>query len=246
MKISKVQATAIILSALLISASLSSCSSSPKDVSQQSSQNASQESAVGDIASYAVQIEYYEGLIKELEASILSTKEESFIKSSAYQEEIDSLKNKIKLLELANNTQVTPEIDDNKAQLGTREDTDTSESQFVYEIKNGSAIITAFKGNATQVTIPQKINGLTVSAIGEDAFKGTSVRKITVSEGISYIDWFAFSDCRELSEIYIPASVTEIRHGAFDNCPSSLKIICPKGSYAERYATSWGIATEAR
>ena len=245
MKISKVQAAAIILSALLISSSLSSCSASQKDASAQSSQNTSQESIVSNITSYTVQIEYYESLIKELEASILDIKEESFIKSSAYQEEIDSLKNKIKLMELTSNSQVTPEIDDNKTQLGTKDDV-TPESQFVYEVKNGSVIITAFKGNATQVTIPQKIDGLPVSAIGEEAFRGSSIKRVTISEGISYIDWFAFSDCRELCEIYIPTSVTEIGHGAFDNCPSSLKIICPKGSYAEKYAISWGIATEAR
>ena len=184
-------------------------------------------------------------LLRQRKGKLLDIKEENYIKANAYEQEIASLNSKIKLLE-AINTPTISEDNKNQTQLGNKKDTPDEQSQFTYEIENGTVIISGYKGTSSEVLIPQKIDGMPVVAIGEAAFKGSTVKKITLGEGLTYVDWFAFSDCKALKEIYIPSSVGEICHGAFDNCSSSLLIVCAKDSYAERYAQSWGIRYEAK
>jgi hypothetical protein len=250
MKISKISVTAAILAALLPSSFLASCSPEKNQSTSSDNQshfNSTQEtsSSPHDSTNHTIQIEYYEGLIKELESTIIDIKEENFIKANSYREEIAALQNKIELLEAANKS-ASSEDNTNQTDLGYKGDQTNTENQFTYEINNGIIIISGYKGNANDVVIPQSINGMPVVAIGETAIRGSAVKKLTIPEGITHIDWFAFADCRSLSEIHISSSVIEIGHGAFDGCSSSLVIICSKDSYAERFAISWGIRVETK
>lgn len=122
----------------------------------------------------------------------------------------------------------------------------TTTNPFAYEIKNGSITITAYNGKESDVTIPGNIAGLTVTAIGEGAFRESNVEKVTLPESITHIDWFAFSGCKKLCEVSIPSSVTSVGYGAFENCSGFLVIKCEKGSYIEAFAASWGILAVAK
>lgn len=53
----------------------------------------------------------------------------------------------------------------------------------------------------------------------------------------------AFYGCSGLSKAKIPDTVLRIEDSAFSNCSPYLTIWCNKGSYAETYAKSYGIAT---
>lgn len=117
-----------------------------------------------------------------------------------------------------------------------------SKSDFEYIKENGGITLTRYCGKSTSVTIPDKIDGTPVLKIGERAFSETSVKSVTLPSGCREIDWFAFYGCFSLSTVYMPASVTEIGYGAFDSCARSLTIYCQSGSYAQKYAQSFGIS----
>ena len=112
-------------------------------------------------------------------------------------------------------------------------------------MSGGTVTITGYTGSMIDVEIPSTIDGLSVTRIGEDAFKNALIRSVTIPSSVREIDWFAFSGCTCLESVTIPSSVLTINYGAFDYCPKSMKVYCEKGSYAEAYAKSWGMITEA-
>ena len=56
----------------------------------------------------------------------------------------------------------------------------------------------------------------------------TTVRNISILDGVKYIKWGAFSGCTGLTEIIIPEGVTDIS-GAFRGCTGLTEIIIPEG-----------------
>jgi hypothetical protein len=86
------------------------------------------------------------------------------------------------------------------------------------------------------------IDGFEVYGIDESAFQSLKIKSVVISEGIEVIDWFAFSNCGELSSITIPKSIKQIGYGAFEGAPQSFTIYCQKDSFAEAYAKSYGLA----
>ena len=68
------------------------------------------------------------------------------------------------------------------------------------------------------------------------AFSGTSISEITIPEGYTSLDYYAFNGCESLYSVTLPASLTEIGEDAFCGCSEDLTIHAPKGSYAEQYA----------
>lgn len=106
---------------------------------------------------------------------------------------------------------------------------------------DGTIIITGYKGNKTGITVPEKICGDTVTAIGEQAFSPDQKRlraeqrefrktitEIKLPDTITGIGEFAFSGCKSLTEFEIPPKLAEIPKGMFDR--SGLKNITIGGS----------------
>lgn len=58
----------------------------------------------------------------------------------------------------------------------------------------------------------------TVTEIGVDAFKNSSIESIVLSDSLKKIDSFAFAECDQLREILIPGSVIEIGINPFIDC----------------------------
>lgn len=66
--------------------------------------------------------------------------------------------------------------------------------------------------------------------VGDGAFLGcTSLKEVTMYEGVKQIGYGAFKGCRSLKKITIPDSVTEIMPSAFDGCDSLDEIIMSDG-----------------
>ena len=173
---------------------------------------------------------YYESAISKLEDSIIELKEDFYITEQEYKSTIRDLEEKI----ISLNSQKENFLGDEN------EMENIVYNPFSYVIQDGVAIITSYPGDAEKITLPSAIGKISVKKIGEFAFS-PSVRSIIISEGIEEIDWFAFSKCENLQEIYIPASVKLIGYGAFDGCPKNLIIKCPASSYAEAYAKSFAL-----
>ena len=89
--------------------------------------------------------------------------------------------------------------------------------------------------SSTDIIIPSKYNGITVTEIGSRAFAGCgSLESIVIPNGVTSIGGAAFADCYSLKTITIPRSVTTIDYAAFARC-SSLRVVFYKGS-AKRWA----------
>ena len=80
---------------------------------------------------------------------------------------------------------------------------------------DGTATVIGYTGNATALIIPSEIDGLQVTAIGEEAFYcNSSIFSIAIPEGVKTIGNRAFMNCSSVTEVSIPASVTEIGNDA--------------------------------
>ena len=80
-----------------------------------------------------------------------------------------------------------------------------------------------------------------MTKISASTFYGCSgLSSVTIPSRVTSIGDYAFSNCYNLSSITIPSNVTSISDSAFSNC-YNLTIYCTRGSYAERYARSYGI-----
>ena len=76
--------------------------------------------------------------------------------------------------------------------------------------------ITKYTGSATALDIPSKIDGYTVTSIGEDAFWNcTSLTSVTIPDSVTRIDSGAFASCTSLTSVTIPDSVTSMGRSVF-------------------------------
>lgn len=71
-----------------------------------------------------------------------------------------------------------------------------------------------YKGNNKEVVIPQKINGIKVTSIGERAFEMKSITAVIIPDTVNYIENWAFCN-NSLSSLVIPDSVIFIGDVAF-------------------------------
>jgi len=259
----------LLLCALLLAPALTACKSASekaehqtdKPLEEQSSgaveipsenQLSSQDSAptnqdtTNDISAdtYKEQISYYMELAESLQAELLKLKEEAYIDECEYQLKISTLEDTVEMLQktvASLSGDKSPSVD---TQVPPNEHL-SIRTDYKYVSENGAVTITAYTGSAIDVIIPQTIDGMPVTAIGEEAFKGLQIRNVVIPSGVKEIDWFAFSTCTVLESVSVPSSVTSVGYGAFDYCPKTLKIICEKNSYIEAYAKSWGMTVSA-
>lgn len=94
-----------------------------------------------------------------------------------------------------------------------------SKNDFEYSVSFGEVTIEKYVGSATNLTIPDTIDGYSVIHIGESAFEDcTALEEITISDRVVVIDKDAFRGCTSLKRIEIPSSVRIIEEGAFRCC----------------------------
>ena len=88
---------------------------------------------------------------------------------------------------------------------------------FEYVIVEGEnkITITKYNGSAEEVTIPEEINGIPVTAIGDEAFKNNAT----------------------LKDVIIPLNIEKIGKDAFAGCSEELNIHGYRRTDSERYAT---------
>ncbi len=89
-------------------------------------------------------------------------------------------------------------------------------------------IVFDFDDSVTEVVIPSAIDGVPVTTIGDEAFKGCRrVTSITIPDGVTSIGVSAFYQCNSLTSITIPDSVTTIGDRAIFNCYNLTSITIP-------------------
>lgn len=128
--------------------------------------------------------------------------------------------------------------------------------------------ITEYRGNLTEIRIPEMISGQTVTAIGDgvfqnfdgagvsiitvpetvtaigaSAFEGCSNQSINVLGKISSLGERAFDGCTMLSAITLASNVTEIPFRAFAGCSSLEEITIPKNVTKINEDAFWGCSS---
>ena len=156
---------------------------------------------------------YYKELSEHLESELASVKQEQYAALAVYREQVAALQD----------------------QLAENRDT------YAYKVENGKAVLTGYAGTKTTLSLPSQIDGMAVISLGKESFRNSAVEAVILPDGLECIGWFAFSGCRNLKSITIPTSVRSIEYGAFDGCPS-LTVYCASGSFAEKYAKSYGFS----
>jgi hypothetical protein len=100
--------------------------------------------------------------------------------------------------------------------------------------KEGTVVITGYRGAEKEITIPSSINGIDVTAIGHKAFRNMALTSVTLPGTITFIGTLAFAD-NELTEIALPPGLKEIGISAFaDNKLTNVAI--PDSVSALRFA----------
>lgn len=93
------------------------------------------------------------------------------------------------------------------------------ESEFVVDDGTYRCGIKAYLGNDTNITIPDKINGIEVGSINERCFKNSNIESVTLPSSVTSIEQQAFYGCNNLKSINL-SNVKFIGTEAFTNCPS--------------------------
>lgn len=77
-----------------------------------------------------------------------------------------------------------------------------------------------------ELTVPETVAGMTVTAIGEYCFAGdTRITTVNLPKTVTYIGARAFRGCKSLRGIFVPESVQRIGAEAFYGC-ISLESLC--------------------
>ncbi len=179
----------------------------------------------------------YQDRILELESKLIELRNDQFESELEYLDQIKLLRSEIDEMRefiYSSADTVPPSTEANK----------NESNGFTYTEYGGEITITGYNGTKQDLVIPGSINGLPVTAIGEGAFRAANITSVTLPDTVKKIDWFAFADCAKLSRIAIPSSVDEIGYDAFGGC-KSLVIYTSNGSFAEKYAKSYGITVSA-
>ena len=159
------------------------------------------------------------------------------------EKEIDDLKETQYLTEQAYKDKIEQLEEELKNEKPVLKPTDESDARYTYTVNGDTVTITGYTGTDKKLTVPSEIDGLAVVAVGREAFKGKSFTEVVLPHSLKTIDWFAFSSCASLNKIHIPAGVTKIEYGVFDGV-KNIVVVCPKNSYAHRYAKSYGFSVE--
>lgn len=93
------------------------------------------------------------------------------------------------------------------------------ESEFVVDDGTYRIGIKAYLGNDTNITIPDKINGIEVGSIKEGCFKNSNIENVTLPSSVTSIEQQSFYGCDNLKSINL-SNVKSIGAEAFTNCPS--------------------------
>ncbi len=94
-----------------------------------------------------------------------------------------------------------------------------SQYDFMIEEINSTCEVTQYKGDAYMFRIPPKIDGLSVTVLGKNAFsENKNMYGVYVPDGVEEIQSDCFSNSSNLSEVRLPDSLKSLSKSAFDGC----------------------------
>jgi hypothetical protein len=102
---------------------------------------------------------------------------------------------------------------------------------FDFTLEGDSITITKYKGSATEVVIPFRIDDIPVTSIGDNAFYDCDhLVSVSIPSSVTSIGGSAFDNCDSLVSVTIPSSVTSIGYLAFSGCNKLTDITVDAGN----------------
>ena len=97
---------------------------------------------------------------------------------------------------------------------------------FVYEVlEDGTIMIEMVLWYSSNMVVPAKIDGRSVSSVGIAFYGNENLESITLPEGIKTVG--SFTSCKNLKEVHLPDGLVEIMPRAFAACSSLESIHIP-------------------
>jgi len=86
-----------------------------------------------------------------------------------------------------------------------------------FEVDEDGTLL-SYSGDFTEVTIPSVINGVTVTAIGNNVFRNnTRITEVHLPDSVTYVGRYSFEGCTALTTVYAP-KVTKLDIAALKDC----------------------------
>lgn len=113
-------------------------------------------------------------------------------------------------------------------------------SDFTWETQaDGTAIITEYVGESKHVVVPDMIDGIPVTALGEKAFYEKLVTTVVVPDGISTIGAACFSGCNYLVSLRLPDQLEVMERALIESCMRLIDFSLPQGLKKIEQGTLW-------
>lgn len=101
-------------------------------------------------------------------------------------------------------------------------------AQFTYAVNANQVTITGYTGPGGEVTIPDAIEGLPVTEVGDHAFsRNYSLTGVTIPDSLKTIGTSAFQTCNNLAKVSFGAAVQNIGSNAFLFCSRITELTIP-------------------
>lgn len=98
--------------------------------------------------------------------------------------------------------------------------------EYQYTVTQNGAILVAYLGRSDLVRVPERLGGVVVSTIVEEAFWHSEVIRVILPDHITAIGEAAFAGCQKLERITLPSSLISIGARAFSECESLSELRC--------------------
>ena len=100
-------------------------------------------------------------------------------------------------------------------------------------LEDGTAEIINFSGSADELVIPDVLDGIAVTSIGNQAFYGNqALTSVKIPSGVTAIGEYAFSGCISMISATIPDSVVSIMDNSFTVCDNLIGfVVSPDNPY---------------
>ncbi|MBO5575738.1 MAG: leucine-rich repeat protein [Ruminococcus sp.] len=108
-----------------------------------------------------------------------------------------------------------------------------SNSDFEYTVGTNTLgkkyiVLTAYKGKAKDVVVPETINGITVKYLNESVFQGNkTIENVKILAPLNYIIQRAFKDCTSLKSAEFADTIDFTYFSVFENCTSLERVKLP-------------------
>ena len=102
----------------------------------------------------------------------------------------------------------------------------TKSGDYTYgTLSDGTITITAYSGTATTLTVPETLDGKTVTRVAQYAFRGnTTLKSVTVGGSITNVEYGAFQNCSALESITFKSGIKAIGRYACSGCSNLSKV----------------------